>query len=108
MDSGTYQDDGNPITVLARTPIVDFGNNTRKFFAEIQVIGDKVSSYAKVRYTNDDYNTFSDWQEVNLNSSKSQVNRNGQARRRAFDLLHVENEPLRLEYLEADVELGQN
>ena len=54
MDTESYQDDGNPITVLARTPLIDFGNNVRKFFSQLQVIGDKVASYAKVRYTNDD------------------------------------------------------
>ena len=29
FDPNTYEDDGNPIAVLARTPLVDFGNNER-------------------------------------------------------------------------------
>jgi len=106
FDSNTYTDDGNQIAVLARTPLVDGGTNNRKFFGCAQVIGDKIDSFALLRYTNDDYQTFSAWQDVNLNAPQSQVTRNGQARRRAFDLLHVDNVPLRLEYLELNVESG--
>jgi len=106
FDPNTYEDYGNPIQVFVRTPISDFGNNDRKFFGDVQVIGDKIDSYALLRYTNDDYQTFSNWQNVNLNAPKSQVSRNGQARRRAFDFLHADNVPLRLEYLECNVEQG--
>ena len=108
FDPNTYNDDGNPITVFARTPIVDGGNNVRKFFNELQVVGDKIDSYAIMRYTNDDYNTFSAWQKINLNTQKCQSHRLGQARRRAFDLLHQDNVPLRLEYLEVTFDQGDS
>lgn len=103
-----YQDDGNPIAVLCRTELVDFGNNDRKFFSGAQVVGDKVDSFALMRYTNDDFQTYSQWVPVNLNSLKAQVNRLGQARRRSFDLLHTDNTPLRLQYLEIDYEQGES
>lgn len=106
FDPSVYQDYGNPIVVLARTPLVDFNNNDRKFFSGVQVIGDKIDSFARIRYTNNDYQDFTAWNDVNLNSPKSQVNRAGQARRRAFDLLHNDNKPLRLQYLEVDYEQG--
>jgi len=106
FDPNTYQDYGNPINVLCRTPLVDGGTNLRKFWRSVQIVGDKVDSYALLRYTSDDYQTFSAWQNVNLNTAKSQVNRLGQGRRRAFDLLHQDNVPLRLEYFEVDVESG--
>jgi len=108
FDPQTYQDYGNPIQVLARTPLVDFGTNLRKFFGDIQIVGDKIDSYALMRYTNNDYQTFSAWQNVNLNTAKSNVNRNGVGRRRAFDLLHSDNVPLRLEYLEVSAEQGDS
>jgi hypothetical protein len=106
FDPNVYQDYGNPIQVLARTPIVDFGNNGRKFFGAMQIIGDKVDSYALLRYTNNDYQDYSAWNNIDLNATKSQVSRGGRARRRAFELLHKDNEPLRLEYIEVDVEQG--
>jgi hypothetical protein len=108
FDPQTYQDYGNPIAVLARTPLLDFGNNIRKFYGDVQVIGDKVDSYALMRYTNNDYQNFSEWQNINLNTAKSNVNRNGVGRRRAFDILHSDNTPLRLEYLEVSVEQGDS
>jgi hypothetical protein len=106
FDANTYEDYNNPIQVFVRTPLVDGGTNLRKFWREVQVVGDKVDSYALLRYTSDDYQTYSAWQNVNLNTSKSQVTRLGQGRRRAFDLLHSDNVPLRLEYFEVDVEQG--
>jgi hypothetical protein len=108
FDPNTYEDYGNPIQVFARTPLIDFGNNARKFFSYAQIVGDKIDSYALLRYTNDDYQTFSAWQNVNLNTSKSQVNRQGTARRRAFDLLHADNVPLRLDYIEVLAEQSEN
>lgn len=106
FDPDVYTDDGNPITVLCRTPLLDFGNNDRKFFRSSEIIGDKVDSFALIRHTNDDYQTFSAWLNVNLNTPKSQVSRQGQARRRAFDLLHTDNKPLRLQYIESVTDQG--
>jgi len=106
FDPNTYQDYGNPINVFARTPLVDGDTNLRKFWRSVQIVGDKVDSYALVRYTSDDYQTYSAWQNVNLNTSKSEVHRLGQGRRRSFDLLHQDNCALRLEYFEVDVESG--
>jgi len=108
FDPNTYQDYGNPINVFCRTPLVDGGTNLRKFWRSVQIVGDKVDSFALLRYTSDDYQTFSAWQNVNLNTSKSEVHRLGQGRRRAFDLLHSDNVPLRLEYFEVDVESGDS
>jgi len=106
LDPTVYQDDGNPIYVLSRTPLIDGGDNIRKFWREMQVIGDKVDSYALMRWTSNDYNDYSEWQNVNLNTAKSQVHRGGQGRRRSFDIFHTDNEPLRLQYIECEVEKG--
>lgn len=108
LSQNYYNDYGNPIQVFCRTILVDFGNNDRKFFSGAQVVGDKINSFCLLRYTNDDYQTFSNWVNVDLNSSKSQANRLGQGRRRAFDLLHQDNVPLRLQYLEIDYEQGES
>jgi hypothetical protein len=108
LSQNYYNDYGNPIQVLCRTPLVDFGNNDRKFFVGAQVVGDKVDSYALLRYTNDDYQNYSNWVNINLSTQKAQANRLGQGRRRSFDLLHADNVPLRLQYLEIDFEQGES
>jgi len=106
FDPSVYQDDGNPIYVFARTPLIDGGDNLRKFWREMQIIGDKVDSYALLRWTSNDYNDYSEWQNVDLSTPKSQVHRGGQGRRRSFDFFHTDNEPLRLQYIECDIEKG--
>lgn len=108
LSPNIYQDDGNPITVLARTPLIDGGNNQRKFYAAIQVIGDIKDTYLKVRYTNNDYQTWSDWRDLNMNLVKPQLSRLGQGRRRSFDILHLDNKPLRLQAIEVEVVPGDN
>lgn len=106
LDNGTYEDNGNPIEVLIRTFKVDGGNNLKKFTSQIEIIGDKVDSTAYLRYTNDDYQTYSYYRAVDLNSQRSKLSRLGQSRRRAYELRHHDNVPLRLESLEQTTTKG--
>jgi len=106
LDNGTYEDNGNPIEVLIRTPKFDAGNNDKKFTPVLEVIGDKVKSTAYVRYTNDDYRTWSKYRPVDLDIQRSRLNRLGQGRRRAYEVRHHDNVPLRLEALELTVSQG--
>lgn len=103
-----YQDKGAPIDVHIRTMQLDGGDNDRKFFQQLQVIGDKVSAKAYVRYTGDDYQTWSLYRPANLAQKRAIVKRLGQDRRRAFELRHTANTALRLEALELTVEKGTN
>jgi hypothetical protein len=100
LDAGTYTDNGKPIEVLARTFKFDAGDNKKKFISKLEIIGDKVASTAYVRYTNDDYQTWSQYRPVDLNAQRSLLNRLGQASRKAFEVRHHDNVPLRLEALE--------
>ena len=106
LDNGTYQDNGNPIEVLIRTFKFDAGNNNKKFTSQLEIIGDKVTSNAYIRYTNDDYQTYSKFRPVNLGAQRSLINRLGQTRRRAYEIRHHSNTPLRLESLETTVTEG--
>lgn len=106
LDNGTYEDNGNPIDVLIRTFKFDAGNNKKKFTAQLEIIGDKVDSTAYVRYTNDDYQTYSAYRPVDLGNQRSLLNRLGQTRRRAYEVRHHDNCPLRLEALESTLTEG--
>ena len=106
LDNGTYQDNGNPIEVLIRTFKFDAGNNNKKFTSQLEIIGDKVASNAYIRYTNDDYQTYSKFRPINLGAQRSLLNRLGQTRRRAYEIRHHDNTPLRLESLEISVTEG--
>jgi hypothetical protein len=106
ISTGLYEDNGTPIEFHIRTVKHDGGNNKMKFFSNLQLVGDKVDSTIYVRYTNDDYQSWSKFRPVDLNTSRSNINRLGQGRRRAFELRHHDNVPLRVEALEVDVKQG--
>jgi hypothetical protein len=108
VDNNTYQDNGNPIEVRIRTPKYDAGNNLKKFVPQLEIIGDKVDSTAYVRYTNDDYQTWSYFRPVDLDNDRSLLNRMSNARRRAYEIRHHDNVPLRLEALEINPNQGTN
>jgi hypothetical protein len=107
LDDSTYEDNSNPIEVLIRTFKFDGGSNKKKFTSQLEIIGDKVAGNAYVRYTNDDYQTWSKYRPVNLNAQRSLLNRLGQSRRRAYEIRHHANTPLRLEALEINTSEGE-
>jgi hypothetical protein len=108
VDNNTYADNTYPIDVRIRTAKYDAGNNLKKFVPQLEVIGDKIESTAYVRYTNDDYQTWSKYRPVSLDSARSLLNRMSVARRRAYELRHHDNCPLRLEALEINPNQGTN
>jgi len=100
MSTDTYQDNSIPIKLQIRTSKFDNGNNKEKYFAKVELIGDKVDGTAHVRYTNDDYQTWSKYRPVSLSDQRSQLYRLGRGRRRAYDIINYDNLPIRLEALE--------
>jgi len=108
IDNGTYADNGNPIDVLIRTFKFDAGSTKEKFTSQIEIVGDKVESFAYLRYTDDDYQNWSKYRAVDLNRDKSMLSRMGRARRRAYEIRHHDTCPLRLEALEPSFLEGTN
>lgn len=102
----TFQDNGNPIPFKIRTPGFDGGDNKFKLFSRLEIIGDKVDANLFLSYSNDDYQTWSEYRPINLNNNRSQLNRLGRARRRAFEMVSYEDAPIRLRELEMYIEKG--
>ena len=73
-----------------------------KTMASAELIGDKISSQAVIRYSDDDYATYSVFRPVDLSATRSKIRRLGNFRRRAFEILHVKNALLRLEAIEVE------
>lgn len=101
-----YDDNNNPINFVARTARFDAGTNKEKHITRINLIADKVNSTSLLRYSKDDYQTFSFFRPINMNTQRSQLNRLGKARRRAFELKNTDSVPLRLEALELTLDEG--
>ena len=101
-----YSDAGAPIYYRAVTDIVDNGTTKRKFYNRVEIIGDKAPATMNIRHSDDDYKSWSPYRTVSLNASRAQIYQTGQARRRAWEFLCTDNQPLRLDAAEIDFEVG--
>lgn len=108
VSTTTYQDNGVQINTRIITDIMDGGSNKTKFMSRLEIIGDKISSTIQERHSDDDYQTFSSFRTIDLSTSRCQAYRYGKFRRRSFEFLHTDNTPLRLEWMELDIENGSN
>lgn len=103
-----YRDAGANITCRVRTTLYDGQTTLNKFFTALNLIGSEVASTVSVRNSDDDYRTWSVYRTVNMNSDRKQLRGLGRSRRRAFDLQHTANTPLRLEAIEFELYLGNS
>lgn len=107
MSDTNYTDAGAPIYYRAVTDIIDSGTTKRKFYNRVEIVGDKVPATMMIRHTNDDYQTWSNYRQVDLSKSRPQVYQCGQARRRAWEFLCTDDAPLRLDAAEVDFNIGE-
>lgn len=103
IKDGVYQDEGFPIATVIRTGKLDLGNEDRKTIGQIRVIGNKVGGPAMIRWSDDDYTTFSTFRTVDLSSEQARLTRCGSFRRRSFELRHVANSPVQVAALELEI-----
>jgi len=94
-----------PTTVIntyIRTNKYDMDTYKRKFMSSIKVVGDSYGTInnVSIRWTDDDYQTWSNPKVIDITDGFPNFARLGAFRRRAFDLTHIDNMPLRLEALE--------
>jgi hypothetical protein len=107
MRPNIYKDDTNTINFKVTTPLIDFGNTKRKFYRRAEIIGDKVAATLSISHTDDDYATFSTPRIVDLSYGRSVLYQLGFGRRRAWRIQSTDNQPIRLNALELDVESAE-
>lgn len=108
FDPEVYEDNDIPIDVHIRTALIDGEVNQKKFFSKLEVVSDRIDTEVLMRYTGDDYQSWTKYRVVDLSPKRSVLHRLGQDRRRAFELRHTDDTPLRLEALELTLEVGNN
>lgn len=96
-------DNTSPINMVCRTNKLDGGSEDRKTMAQLRVIGNKNGGLAMVRWSDDDYTTFSAFRTVDLSSEQARLTRCGSFRRRSFELRHVANAPVQVSGLELEI-----
>lgn len=93
-----------PIDLHCRTGKVDNGNAESKRLALLEVVGHKTpNGLALVRWTDDDYTSWSTYRSVDLEQERSQLRRCGDFSRRAFELRYTGDAKVTLGALELDV-----
>lgn len=102
FSQSTYTDPIGAIAARIRTTKFDGGTSAFKTMGSVEVIGDKISSTALLRSTDNDFASFSYFRPVDLSIERSNLFRMGRYSRRSFELLHVKNALLRLEALEIE------
>lgn len=103
----TFQDDGITYTARAQLDLMDFGTKKKKFFEEIELVGDiETGATASISYTDDDYQTFTTAGTVDLSTDRPRLTRLGSSRRRGWVITNTTNTPFRIEALEGRYKLG--
>lgn len=102
FDQDIYADEIGATAARIRTPKVDGGSAGFKTIGSTELIGDKIAAYAMLRWTDDDYATYSKFRTIDLDLERSRTRRLGNFSRRAFEVLHVKDANFRLEALEIE------
>lgn len=93
-----------PIDLHCRTGKIDNSNAEPKRLASLEVVGHKTpNGLALVRWTDDDYTSWSTYRSVDLEQERSQLRRCGDFSRRAFELRYTGDAKVTLGALELDV-----
>lgn len=95
FSASTYTDLNQIIRCEVNTPTFDFNSSNRKFLQRIQILGDNVTDTVFVRWSDDDYQTWSNLKYLQM-STRPVLFRLGSFRRRAFNIYYTDDAPLRL------------
>jgi len=102
-----YTDNGELFSVDLYTPNYDGGTRLKKYMLSIDFIGDQTNgSIVQIRKSDDDYQTWSNFRNVDMSTHRPRITQCGSFRRRAHHLRHRCNTPFRIQALEMQIELG--
>jgi hypothetical protein len=100
-------DYGTLFPVDIYTPNFDAGIDRRKHLNLLRFNADQVrGSTLQVRYSDDDYQNWSQFREVDLGSVRPFLDRNGTFYRRAYHFRHKRNTTLRLKSVDLQLDVG--
>jgi len=102
-----FNDNTVPILTEITTNKFDMDTYKRKFMSNFRLVGDRYpNNKVYLRWSDDDYQTWSAYKEINLSDDFPNQARMGSFRRRAFQIRHIEDQPLRLESFEVSYTEG--
>jgi hypothetical protein len=108
LDQNTYIDADGVINFRLVSPLIDADTQYRKTIIRVEMIGDKNDTVLRIRHTDDDYQRWSMYRNVNLSDSRPVLFQNGVTRRRAYELFNNDATFIRLAAMEMDLTVGDN
>jgi len=107
IDPTVYLDDVIPILVDITTNKYDMDTYKRKFMRNMRLVGVR-SDTINIKWSDDDYQSWSNTKTVLLNDDFPNFARLGSFRRRAFNIKHATDAALRLESIEVSYYEGDS
>lgn len=107
-DCYTYPTDYGTLPIMdIYTPNYDGGTVRRKYIRDMYFVGDKVPTKLKLRFSDDDYQNWSNFTEVDLNTAKPRSGDQGTAeQRRAYNFRYQAPYGFRMKYVDMQVDIG--
>jgi Phage stabilisation protein. len=106
-DADYYTDAGDRIFVDIYTPIFDANTARRKHMNLMRFVGDQErGSVLQVRFSDNDYKSWSNFRSVRLDTKKPSLTKCGTFTRRAYHFRHWSNTPLRMQAVDVQYDLG--
>jgi hypothetical protein len=103
LSPNNYVDPFGPIKMRIVSSREDFNTYDQKTSSCLTIFGDNINDVCQIRHTENDYDTWSQYRNVDLSLSKPCLYNLGRFRRRAYEFLYTGNNPLRLEKAEFDI-----
>lgn len=108
MSETAHTDDGSAIEVFIRTPPVSFSTSRMKYLPALYLFSDTIAGSVNIRWSDDDYQSFTTWRVVDLMSPSKMLARCGASRRRSWDIQYTANTSFRVYGLETEVTIGSD
>lgn len=89
--SSATNDNGVYIDVRCRLNPMDMENLKRKSWPPIDLIADRVSGNALIRFSDDDYSSYTNYRTVSLSGHTSRLHRTGSSNRRIFMMRYTDS-----------------
>lgn len=107
LDPLVYNDFDADIEARIRLSKQDFDTDSYKFFHQTTIIGDKAAHAYTLRWSDDDYTTWSNDKVLSV-GDRPYFMRSGKSRRRAWEIEYTHNSASRLEALEINYSIGDH
>jgi len=103
-----FTDDGVAYTARMQLAPHDHGTRHRKFWSDVELVCDREESASAttLSYSDDDYQTWTTWGDLDLSDERPRATRLGASRKRAWALSNAASTPMGIEALEGNFEVG--